>query len=418
MRRPYFLGLVAGFALLQHGAARSESALDIQPIVRFGETVGTAGVKIDNFIWVGSLNDTGQISFTAETAAGGEALVQYAGGELTVIAAPDRDGPAGKWPKNNWFFGPVSMNQRGDIAFSGLLVRNTQGSFGGTYLWDYESRQVQPLALPGQPVGDDQSFVWAGGPTPVIDDRGAITFSASVKDRTGKEQPAVFLRRPDGDLAPVALPGQSLPGNTQVVRSYSPSFSQDGGIVFLARRASDQLEYPYRWENGTLTALPVTGISPPTGTFLLGFVGLWGNPVNRSVLLNAHFYSLARHAYPLYLLTEGGGRPVAISGQEMPGGGRFQSLQEAGVSTANARGQHVLLARLQDGTMSAYLLEPSGGLSLLIKTGMETARGTITHLGENAESLGAALNSQGQIALVVRIDGGEPTLVVLTPVSG
>jgi hypothetical protein len=57
-------------------------------------------------------------------------------------------------------------------------------------------------------------------------------------------------------------------------------------------------------------------------------------------------------------------------------------------------------------------MDAEGKLLLVLKSGTNTELGKITTVeGGNL----AGINTQGQIVLVVRIDGGADTLVLLTP---
>lgn len=124
-----------------------------------------------------------------------------------------------------------------------------------------------------------------------------------------------------------------------------------------------------------------------------------------------------------------GVRTVA-QGQEMPGGGRLQSLQMASgyvewdtVSFASETGQHAFLATLEDGSSAAYRLDAGGKLALILKSGTTTELGKITRVGGTPTqqglmgSHGIALNSRGQVAVSVQIDNGPDTLVLLTPAA-
>jgi hypothetical protein len=112
-----------------------------------------------------------------------------------------------------------------------------------------------------------------------------------------------------------------------------------------------------------------------------------------------------------------------VPGQPVLDDGKLVNLQNVfveatkirsyAVSRASTAGQHVVVATLEGGTTAAYLLGADGKLSLLIKSGMQTDRGPITQVGDSP----GAVNSQGQVALVLRVNGGPQTLMLLTPAS-
>jgi hypothetical protein len=62
------------------------------------------------------------------------------------------------------------------------------------------------------------------------------------------------------------------------------------------------------------------------------------------------------------------------------------------------------------------LLDPDGKVSPVLATWATTDLGKITRISP-AVGGGIAFNNKGQIALIVRIDGGLDTLVLLSPTT-
>jgi hypothetical protein len=63
-------------------------------------------------------------------------------------------------------------------------------------------------------------------------------------------------------------------------------------------------------------------------------------------------------------------------------------------------------------------MDADGKLALVLKSSTVTDAGTITsivHPASSPSAVGLGLNSKGQVAATVRIDGGPNTLVLLTP---
>jgi hypothetical protein len=106
----------------------------------------------------------------------------------------------------------------------------------------------------------------------------------------------------------------------------------------------------------------------------------------------------------------------------MPGGGFSKGLQEIGLagasalSPANAAGQHAFLASLQDGSSAAYRVDETGGISLILKSGMTTELGAINEVGAPFGG-GIGINAKGQIVLPVQIDDGRVSVALLTPTT-
>lgn len=370
--------LAAGLPLRPGHAAPAPSPPTLRPLVTLGAT--RAGVELaeDGFIGVGPLNDRGQLCFSSMNADAGRVLVQYSEGQFTTIAAPADAGPAGKWPDNLWFSTPLSMNQEGSVAFSGLLVRTASGGSGDTFVWRYPERAVAPVALPGMASANVQAFERAAGPAPSINNRGEIAFVAHVKNSSG--------------------------------RSYYG--------VFLLKRTGDELELPFLWENGRLTAVPIAGVRAP-GKLLIGFSGVHVNNADRSVLLEAQLHSLRGHYHGLFRVVNGKVAPV-VPGQKMPDGGILLSVPALGVSSPNERSEHAFLAQLEGDATALYRMDADGKVTLLLKSGATTNLGEVTSVGpgSSASSWGVGLNNAGEVACVVSIADGPDTLVVLTPAGG
>jgi hypothetical protein len=276
---------------------------------------------------------------------------------------------------------------------------------------------------------NDLMFTQAGGQSPVINNRDEIALVAAVKGPTGPAGAALFFRSPDGKLQPVLVPGQALPGGGKVSNDpnlqLSPSLNDAGVVAFLARRQGEPQNSAFLWEGGNITpALPI-GSPAPGGGKITSVSSVFVNNKNRSVLLTAGVDG--SHHHGVYLLKDGTLTPVAVPGQELPGGGKLQTVQAVysgpadvcyGVSAANEAGQHVFLATLEDKSTAAYLVDTDGSLSLVLKSGAVTDLGTVTSIGEAASgtgSFGVGVNSQGQVVVSARVDHGAPTLVLLTP---
>jgi hypothetical protein len=73
---------------------------------------------------------------------------------------------------------------------------------------------------------------------------------------------------------------------------------------------------------------------------------------------------------------------------------------------------------LEGGATAAYLMEPDGKLSLILKSGTTTSLGKVLSVGIGAgKSQGVALNGKGQVAVTLRLAGGAETVVLLTPAA-
>src|SRR5438270_13902877 len=104
------LGLILALTLLGPEAAPAAS-YSLLPVAKFGDTAG--GVQIssdpDARFEVGTLNDSGQLTFVAKNSAGGEILAIYSQGAWVPIVAAGGTAPTGQWPMDVALLSPVSM---------------------------------------------------------------------------------------------------------------------------------------------------------------------------------------------------------------------------------------------------------------------------------------------------------------------
>jgi hypothetical protein len=437
MRTALAAGLLALFSSLVVGASRVDADYQIQPIVHGGDTISGVRTLPTGGLWVSALNDRGQVVFDAETADG-DALFQYSDGQLRPIRVTGRQGPIGTWsPRNVQSVRIpttlVRMNQRGDVVFAAPVRAGR--TIDGVFLWKDSSRDVQPVVLQGMPAVADTPFSSNGWwRPPALNDRGEIALAAGLPFGASVQY-GIFFRGQDGRLLPAALPDQPLPGGGKLLGARFVSVNNAGVVAFTAQRffeaSSPQGSHyegkgtlsGYMWEKGEITPVALAGSPAPGGGTITTVNGVWVNDHSRSMLVFARVNDQSGGEDVLYRWTNGSLAPVVAAGQEMPGGGKFRNIPfdlqvtatPTGISTANEAGQHAFLARLTDGRTAAYRLNPDGTLSLLLQSGTMTGLGRITSVGESRRWNGIGLNTHGQAALVVQIDNGPPTLVLLTP---
>jgi hypothetical protein len=416
------LTLLAGLALLAPGAAPAATVLTqyrIQTIVKLGDQVADVTIKVGNQggdLEIGTLNDSGQIAFVTENAAGGQMLLQYTKGQFIPIVVVGRDAPGGKWARGSFgVLSPVSMNQRGNIAFAAYAtIGGTTGL--GTFRWDAPSQKVTLVAFQGLPAVNNLLFVHGSnsGSTPLINNSEEIAFAADVKNAAGQTRSGVFFLGQGGPLQAIALPDQALPGGATVQNAYPTSLAENGVVAFTAAGSGSQPSGVYLWEKGTITPVAVAG-TPFAGLGTVAAVPGGGqvSHKDRSVILPLRFNSL-QNPWGEYRWTNGPLTPLFVVGQAMPGGGRLADFWPP--FAFNDAGQFAVPAPLSGGNLAAYRMDADGTLALILKTGTSTDLGTITTVG-GASPAGIGLNSQGQVALPVRINGGPYTLVLLTPAA-
>jgi hypothetical protein len=437
--------LLMGLTVSAFGAEPAPPLVEytIQSIASAGDTVGGMQTNAGGRLEVDGLNDSGQLVLLADNAAGGGALFQYAGNIFTPIVVGGGDGPGGKWPQDVFIDAPVSMNQLGNIVFTADFPTGSHAS-GGLYLWDSQARTVTAVGLSGMPAGAAGTLL--DFRSAAINNRNEVAFAGGVANEGMLEQTGVFLLAPDGKLHTLAPPGQKVPFSESgelLEPSYGEISLNDVGAVAFTGDLEPFGGTAYVGEQGTVTPLSLD-IHRNFWGILFGRAVAWVNNQNRAVLvvttgdpcLGVGIVS------GLYRWADGSRTPLLVAGQATPDGGKLASASGFNISPANEVGQHVVVANLQDGSTAAYRLDADGKISLILRSGMTTELGSITGIGrlssEEGAALstqsrivygfsyntnlipgsgGAALNRQGQVALVVQINGGPDTVVLLTPMK-
>jgi hypothetical protein len=444
------MALAAAVTLLVPGPLRANGSdkpkYQMDLVVMSSDRAGGVQIRPNGHLEIGSLNDNGQLIFTAANAAGGHALIQYDSKgwrwweRFTQIAAANSAAPNGKWSEDLAVWGPVSMNAQGDCVFSTTdnesFVRLWNANSPGTFRWDSKAQQVFPVALKGMPADRGRAFVEGGGAHPAINNRGEIVMVGQVKNAAGNTRSGVFYVGTNGRLTAIAVPDQTLPDGRKIASAGFPSLNDWGTVAFLARAEGETHDSAYAWQQGSITpvASPRTVRIQSTEATAAGpgfdlISGVRVTTSYRDVLVGARPSGSRYTGLYRFHIADKTLAPVAVPGQAMQGGGRFQSLLEpqqglSGVSYANKLGQHAFLATISEAGFTrtaAYLVGETGQPSLILKSGMMTDIGPVVNVGLSARLLsgsgssGIGLNSKGQVALTMKISDVPNMIVLLTP---
>lgn len=269
------------------------------------------------------------------------------------------------------------------------------------------------------PAGPNLTFEDLVDVLAAINNPGEIALLAPVHNTAGPSGTALVLFGTEGQPQPLLLSRETVPGIGKLqMTSSDPALTDAGAVAFLARRPGEKQDSAYLWEQGTITPLLTVGTEVPGVGSVTSVSHVLMNNQNRSVLVAAGIGSSSRQG--LYRVEARQVTPLAVPGQPLPGGGKLANLQNVlvestgirsfAVSAATAAGEYVFVATLEDGTTSAYRLTGDGTVSLNVKGGMMSNLGAITRV----EASPGALNSQGEVALVLRVNNGPETLVLLT----
>jgi hypothetical protein len=267
----------------------------------------------------------------------------------------------------------------------------------------------------------------------VINNRDEIAFPVGLADATGKLAYGILFRGADGNIQPIALPGQDLLGLGVVINAVLPSINNAGRVAFLTQPTSD-LTGPglgnaaYLWDRGALTTLAAVGGGPVGGAQIAALTGVWVNDANSTILLLAHEIAASTGPRTFYRYADGKLTPILGSGKEMPGGGVLRDVPRfgEGVSWPNSVGQHAFIGNLADGANAVYLLDAAGTPSLVMKDGDMTTAGRVLRIAPGTppltgttagRSFGVGLNASGQVAVPVQLEGGVNAVLLVTPGS-
>jgi hypothetical protein len=429
-------------ALLLFPCAAHAAALDqytVQVLAQSG--VPTPGFNpIGNYFAIYQMNDHDQISLVTKTqeSNGRQVLGVLSNGLFTPIAAGGGPSPDGKtWPTNLGFAWNPDINESGNVAF---VPADGAGNSLGVYFWDATKQAVNRLATPGTPATRDLAFASGGKDGgAALNNRDEVAFVAPVEAASGSASEAVFLRRADGQIEPVALPGDALPGQGGTVRTAKVGASP-AVFGFLGLNDAGQVTFPalgtgiqpvanrfitdsiYRWENGTISLIAESGTDIPGLGKSEGFFAHGPNNQNNKVLLST-WTPNGPGVNGILLWDRGQLVPVLLQGQELPGGGQYKAGAIDG-NRPNELGQYPFAVQFQENGKigaGAYRVDADGKLSLIARTGMTTPLGTLTRISPvfwgTSGSSGIGINQQGQVVLVATIDNGPEAILLLTPKS-
>lgn len=436
-RNSLLLSLAAGLALLAPVSARADTSTPrykSEQVIQAGVTVDGVLIPASYHLYVGGLGDTGQILFSA----GGpnqdrpERLFQYAGGKFTAIVTPSLGPEAGwpgdvYWPADVTIARPLSMNGSGNAVFAAGHVFGT--SPWGTFMWNAAVGHTVAVALKDMPATRELRFVSPGGYAPAINSSNEIALIGLVKNAAGTPGWALFRLGRDGVMKPVARPHEELPDGVRIsIDEFPlPSIDDSGRVAFLAHPDGSGRQNAYLWAHDAVSPILTVGAAAPDGSKITAISGVFLNSQNSSALVMAATAGSSR--YGLFRVQNDKTAAVALPGQPMPGGGKLQTVQyvpvsdfdivpSVAVSAASARGEHVFLATLEDGTLAAYKIDQNGGLSLVLKGDFDAEP---IHIAAALPPLTfvpgsrPGINSRGQIALSVQRAGSRATIVLMTP---
>jgi hypothetical protein len=231
MRRVCFAAAVALATLLIVPGARGADP-SLRRVAVTGQSVPGGGAfdrfSVESLPIVAPINNKGQVAFFATVLRGRatEGFFIASGTRITKIAA-DGDPAPGGGVFSGFGRHPVpALSDAGEVAFAAAIAgaRAVEGIFVAS------PRGVRAIALAGGAAPDIPSGTFASIDAPAINDRGDVTFLATV--RRGRESIEAIYVRSGGKTRKVVAQGDPAPAGGAFAGFGPPSLNGKGSVVF------------------------------------------------------------------------------------------------------------------------------------------------------------------------------------------
>jgi hypothetical protein len=231
MRRVRFAAAVALATLLIVPGARGADP-SLRRVAVTGQSVPGGGAfdrfSVESLPIVAPINNKGQVAFFATVLRGRatEGFFIASGTRITKIAA-DGDPAPGGGVFSGFGRHPVpALSAAGEVAFAAAIAgaRAVEGIFVAS------PRGVRAIALAGGAAPDIPSGTFASIDAPAINDRGDVTFLATV--RRGRESIEAIYVRSGGKTRKVVAQGDPAPAGGAFAGFGPPSLNGKGSVVF------------------------------------------------------------------------------------------------------------------------------------------------------------------------------------------
>ena len=385
-------------------------------------------------------------------------------GVTSEIARSGDDAPGGGVFVKPGFASPITLNERGDVAFTFLLKPFPNPPFpagvpAGVYRFSSSAHTLSPVVIPGTPAPGGGSFAGASFGTS-LNDRGDLVFAGILPTNQGLPFPeqqglgqGLFRARRNGAIASVVSPGDAAPGGGVFDLAAVGFINNRGDVAFQGHVAGEEClapdspppsfvigclgsVYVKDGATGKIRSIAHAGDDAPGG----GVYRQAFSPVLNDSGAIAFLGDLtpppdADKVIGVYLHQRGVTIAVARPGDEMPGGGRFvtSSTISGWQIDVNNAGEVVFNAALDtddngDGFPDTGLyLWSHGKRRLVARTGTEIPgeRTTIARLVMNVPTVspgdpdfpnsGANNNNRGQVVFGATLTDGRGVLLLATP---
>src|SRR5262245_10797757 len=322
MRRACVALAFALLALLSAGESRGTDPPAVRRVAVTGQAVPGGGAfdrfSVESLPIVAPINSKGQVAFFATVLRGraGEGFFLSSGTRISKLAA-DGDPAPGGGAFSGFGRHPVpALNDGGELAFAAAIsgARAVEGIFVAS------SRGTRAVALAGGAAPDISSGTLASVDAPAINDRGDVTFLATV--RRGRESLDAIYLHSGGKSRKIVAQGDPAPAGGTFAGFGPPSLNGQGLVVFggvvEGRAVPGGL---FVWKAGAIRMLVGAGDETPDGGIFAKFSERIAVNDAGAVAFNAILKG-APIAGAIYVVDDRVRRIVGL-GDAAPGGGAF-----------------------------------------------------------------------------------------------
>jgi len=358
--------------------------------------------------------------------------LRFKSGQTLELARSTGDAPGGG-KFDVLLLGQTQLNDQGDGAFAFTLQpfdfnASPFGLNSGVYRYSHISGTVRPIVRPFiTPAPGGGTFAGAGFNTS-LNNRGDLVFTGIVPGHTGLGF-GVFMADKQDRITSIVQPGDAAPGGGAFDGAgNAPWINQVGDVAFVAHVAGEEsgLSSLYLKDSRTGAILSIAHAGDPApggGVFRSAYSPVMND--SGDLIFQGDLSSPPNffQAQGIYLYSRGKIVAVARPGDSMPGGGKFVSAASfPNALHINNPGEIVFGASLDTSETGIYVAS-HGSVRLVARTGtVIPGVGTVSQVVTggafvpgNVPNTEVANNERGQVVFAATLTGGSGVLLLATP---
>lgn len=405
---------LAGVAILGIVPASNGAAAATEVVAVSGDTPPDANGKFSLF---GGpvLNDKGEVAFvgvlSGTTGGSADNAGLYRDDGLTLVEVLRKGQYA---PDDNGAFsdfGAPAINEAGQEAFLGVLARTTGGTDDNQGIFRGDGVTLVQVAREGQAAPDNDGAFATFDDFPTLNNAGQVAFYATLRGTAFENVGSTGIFRGDGTaLVQIARQSQDAPDDGGKFDGFGRPTVNDAGQVAFGGVLTNNSEGIFRGDDATLVQVARTGQAAPGGGNFTTFLAPALNDVGQVAFTGGVTTDGTNDLGGVF---RGDGATlvqIAREGQSAPdGNGTFAT--GLGVPTVNDAGQVVFHGRFTgtsggDTDDSSILRGDGLTLEQVVREGQASPDGN----GVFAGFIDPALNDAGQVAffaILTGTDGGR-----------